>query len=244
MNNTKPRFLPGGDSTLFIEFDNIIKPEVGRRVWNTLCEIQKSKIPGVIESVPTYKSLLIYYDPLQIEFEELRSRLEILTLSIEDRQLHKPTVTEIPTVYGNEYGPDLEFVARHNELTTEEVITIHTSTTYLIYMLGFIPGFPYLGGMSPKIATPRKKTPRKIVPSGSVGIVGNQTVIYSNESPGGSQLIGRTPIKLFDIGKEPPALLHSQEYITFIRITQEEFVIIQKEAIRGIYQVNRSYLKE
>jgi len=142
-------------------------------------------------------------------------------------------VTEVPTIYGNEYGPDLEFVAKHNGLTPEEVVQIHAGTAYLIYMLGFMPGFVYLGGMSPKIATPRLETPRIKIPGGSVGIAGSQTGIYPAESPGGWQLIGRTPLKLFDPYRQPPALLQAGNYVTFVSITPQEFARIKGEVEQG-----------
>jgi len=135
-----------------------------------------------------------------------------------------PTETiEIQVAYGNDFGPDLEFVAQHNNLTPEEVIQIHTSGTYLIYMLGFTPGYPFLGGLSEKIFTPRLENPRLVVPAGSVAIANNQTGIYPIDSPGGWQLIGRTPIKLYDPTGSPPILLKAGNYVSFKRISREEF---------------------
>ena len=229
----RPRFLPGGEKALFIEFGNVITPELNCRVRHMLLAIEKAGIPGVIEAVPTYRSLLLYYDPLQIGYKELRERLEALEQKPEDSEFPKPTVTEVPTIYGNEYGPDLEFVAKHNGLTPEEVVQIHAGTAYLIYMLGFMPGFVYLGGMSPKIATPRLETPRIKIPGGSVGIAGSQTGIYPAESPGGWQLIGRTPLKLFDPYRQPPALLQAGNYVTFVSITPQEFARIKGEVEQG-----------
>ena len=236
----RPRFLTGGDKAFFIEFGNAVTPELIRRVRRLLLAIQNMKIPGVIETVPTYRSLLIYYDPLETSPLELRDRLEILEQSAEDSEFPRPTVTEIPTVYGNEYGPDLEFVAKHNGLSPEEVVRIHTSNVYLIYTLGFIPGFAYLGGLSSRIATPRLETPRSRIPSGSVGIAGSQTGIYPAESPGGWQLIGRTPIELFHPHKEPPALLQTGNHTIFVRITSQEFTRIKKEIQQGTYKVKET----
>ncbi len=244
MSYERPRFLTGGDKALFIEFGDAIEPELNRRVRRLLLAIQKARIPGLIEMVPTYRSLLVYYEPLQISPNELRDRLETLEQRTEDSEFPEPTVTEIPTVYGNEYGPDLEFVAKHNGLSPEEVVRIHTSTVYLIYMLGFIPGFTYLGGMSSSIATPRLETPRSKIPTGSVGIAGNQTGVYPAESPGGWRLIGRTPIELFHPDKEPPALLQTGNYVSFVEVTAQEFTRIKEEVQQGTYKVKEAPLGE
>ena len=145
---------------------------------------------------------------------------------------------EIPTAYGGEFGPDLELVAQHNNLSAAEVVQIHSDTRYLIYMIGFMPGFPYLGGMSPRIATPRKTTPRLKLPAGSVGIAGNQTGIYPAESPGGWQIIGRTPLELFRPTREPPAILQAGDYLTFVSVTPEEFAVIEEAVRDGTYLLN------
>ena len=147
-----------------------------------------------------------------------------------------PTVIEIPVLYGGEMGPDIENVAEHNHKTVEEVIKIHTSEEYLIYMIGFIAGFPYLGGMSKEIATPRLKSPRVKIEGGSVGIAGEQTGIYPVASPGGWQLIGRTPLKLYDADREKPVLLEAGQYIKFAAVTEEEYKKIEKEVEDGTYK--------
>ncbi|MFC2013615.1 5-oxoprolinase subunit PxpB [Chloroflexota bacterium] len=235
-----PRFLAGGDKALFIEFGNSITPELNRRVRQLMLAIQNAGIPVITEAVPTYRSLLVYYNPLKIGLNELRETLDALVQKEEDSQFLKPKATQIPIIYGGEYGPDLEFVAKQNGLSVKAVVQIHTSNSYLIYMLGFIPGFAYLGGMSPRIATQRLETPRIKIPAGSVGIAGNQTGIYPAESPGGWHLIGRTPLKLFDSNREPPALLQAGNYVTFVSITAEEFAIIREEVEQGIYVVKET----
>ncbi len=240
MFDQKPRFLAGGDKALFVEFGNAITPQLSRRVRRLLLAIEKAGIAGVIEAVPAYRSLLIHYDPLKIGPAELRDRLEALEQSAEDSQFPRPMVTEVPTVYGDQYGPDLEFVARHNGLAAEEVVRIHTGSVYPIYMMGFIPGFAYLGGVSSRIATPRLATPRSRIPAGSVGIAGSQTGIYPAESPGGWQLIGRTPLELFQPHREPPALLLTGNRVLFVRITPAEFSRIEAEVRQGIYRAKET----
>ena len=133
------------------------------------------------------------------------------------------TVVEVPTVYGGEFGPDLSFVASHNHLSEDEVIAIHSGTDYLVYMLGFIPGFTYLGGMDSRIATPRLSSPRTLIPAGSVGIAGEQTGTYPSDSPGGWQIIGRTPVTMYDMSKAQAALLKAGDYVRYVPIDESEF---------------------
>ncbi len=234
----EPRFLSGGDRAIFIEFGDSIDPDVNQRVRNLKLAIERAGIPGVVESVPTYRSLLVYFEPLQVSALKLRETVCHLLQSAIENELPKRRLIEIPTAYGGEFGPDLELVAQHNNLSAAEVVRIHSGTRYLIYMIGFMPGFPYLGGMSPRIATPRKTTPRLKLPAGSVGIAGTQTGIYPAESPGGWQIIGRTPLELFHTTREPPAILQAGDYLTFISVAPEEFTKI-KEAVRnGKYKLN------
>ena len=238
----RPRFLSGGDRALVIEFGDAIDPELNRRVRRLLLAIQEAELPELVEMVPTYRSLLVYYEPRQISPEELRAKLEVLAQKTEASELPEPKVTEVPTVYGGEYGRDLDFVAKHNGLSPEEVIRLHAGKAYLIYMLGFMPGFAYLGGMSPRIAAPRLPTPRVKIPAGSVGIAGNQTGIYPAESPGGWRLIGRTPMELFHPEKEPPALLQMGNHVKFVQITAQEFNRMKEEVEQGIYRVKETSL--
>lgn len=219
----KPRFLLAGDKGLLMEFGAAIDPEINRKVRHIFLSLEKMPISGVTEVIPTYRSLLISYDPFQIGVERLKQEILDREDKLDQLEIPPPETVEIPVAYGDDFGPDLEFVAEYNKLTPEEVVEIHTSGTYLIYMLGFTPGFPFLGGLSEKIFTPRRETPRMVVPAGSVGIAKNQTGIYPIDSPGGWQLIGKTPIRLYDPTGVPPILLKAGNYLKFKRISRKEF---------------------
>ena len=169
------RFVPAGDKAFVIEMDTGISPEINRKVHNLFLAIEKQGIPGVLDMVPTYRSLLINYDPLTLPSSELEEWVREMTQDLDETATGASRVVELPTVYGDDHGPDLGHVAEHNGLTEEEVIALHSGTDYLVYMMGFTPGFTYLGGMSEKIATPRLQTPRTAIPAGSVGIAERQT---------------------------------------------------------------------
>lgn len=218
-----PRVLPAGDLGILLEFGDKIDPEINQKVRKVFITLEKIAIDGIIEAVPTYRSILIFYDPSKTSFERLQHEILNIEKRLGEVIIPPPETIEIPVAYGGEYGPDIDFVAQHNHLTLEEVINIHTSGTYLIYMLGFTPGFPFLGGLSERLFTPRLKTPRAVVPAGSVGIANNQTGIYPIDSPGGWQIIGRTPIKLYNPDHENPILLKAGNYLKFKRITEAEY---------------------
>lgn len=230
------RYLVSGDCGLCVEFGNEISPDINKKIRAFKIAVEKSDIEGIVETIPTYRSLLVQYRPEKIRFKELKERFEGLMGSLDNIEIPPPTVIEIPVLYGGEMGPDLETVAEHSHKTPEEVIRIHTSEEYLIYMLGFIAGFPYLGGMSREIATPRLKSPRVKIEGGSVGIAGEQTGIYPVASPGGWQLIGRTPLKLYDAEREKPVLLESGQYIRFRAVTEAEYEQIEKAVNGNTYQ--------
>lgn len=231
------RFLLTGDTSLTAEFGNEISEEINAKIRAFNIALTESKIPGIVETVPTYRSLMIHYDPGVIPYAALIKKLQGLLGQLDKIQIPPSDVLEIPVLYGGEMGPDLAFVAEHNGKTEEEVIKIHTSTEYLIYMLGFTPGFTYLGGMSDEIATPRLKTPRVKIPAGSVGIAGSQTGVYPIDSPGGWQLIGRTPVRMYDSDRETPILPQAGQYIKFYAIDQAEFDRIAAEEAAGGYKV-------
>jgi KipI family sensor histidine kinase inhibitor len=216
----KPRFLPAGDSSLVIELGDEINKECNEEVIALYGKMKNVK--GVSEILPAYRSLLVYYDPFVTDFYELKEKTEekfraIRTQKIEGREF------EIPVCYGGEFGPDLSFVAQYNELSEEDVIKIHCSRDYRIYMLGFLPGFPYLGGMDERIAAPRLEKPRTRIPAGSVGIAGKQTGIYPLESPGGWRIIGRTQFRLYNPLAEDPVPISAGDTIRFIRISKSEY---------------------
>ncbi|MFI3249906.1 MAG: 5-oxoprolinase subunit PxpB [Eubacteriales bacterium] len=228
------RFLLGGDCAITVEFGNEIRPEINHKIRALSFSLAKSGISGVRELVPTYRSLMIHYDPEILSYSTLVHHLEVLLQGLEEVALPPSTVLEIPVLYGGEGGPDLDFVGSYNGKSAQEVIDLHSSAEYLIYMLGFTPGFSYLGGLSDEIATPRLETPRVKIPAGSVGIAGSQTGIYPIDSPGGWQLIGRTPVKLYDPHRAVPILLQAGDYIHFTPIDQDEFDrITQLEAQSG-----------
>ncbi|SJZ85461.1 5-oxoprolinase subunit PxpB [Garciella nitratireducens] len=231
----KIKYLQAGDQAVNIEFGNEISEEINRKIRAMTLTIEKEKIEGIVEVVPTYRSLMIHYNPLKVEYKRLINKLKELESNLENIDLPAPEVIEIPTLYGGEYGPDIEKVASYNELSIEEVIQIHSSKEYLIYMLGFTPGFSYLGGMDQRIATPRLSSPRTKIPGGSVGIAGKQTGIYPIDSPGGWQLIGRTPLKLFDPQSKNPILLKAGNYVVFKPIGKEEYERIKNQVERRTY---------
>ncbi|MEE9247139.1 MAG: 5-oxoprolinase subunit PxpB, partial [Dehalococcoidia bacterium] len=233
----QPRFRLGGDRALYIEVGDVISPQVNRRVKGLLDAIDEAAIEGVQALAPTYRSILVYYDPLKIPLEELKQRLSDLGRALPDASSSEARIFEIPTLYGGEFGPDLDFVASHTGLSPEEVIRIHAGTDYLVYMVGFNPGFPYLGGMPENIATPRLETPRVKIPAGSVGIAEAQTGIYPLESPGGWRLIGRSPLKMFDPSRDPPALVEAGDLVRFVSIDEARYQDIQGEVEAGRYQV-------
>lgn len=233
----KPRFLLGGDKTLYVELGDEISPEINQKVRAVSNAIDKAHIHGLIDLLPTYRSIQVYYDPLKIPLNKLKEQLTTLSQEASEETKRIGKVVEIPVAYGGEFGPDLGFVASHNNLTADAVIEIHCSIDYLVHMLGFNTGFPYLGGLPEKIATPRLNTPRVRVPAGSVGIAESQTGIYPLESPGGWQLIGRSPIRLFDPIRESPVLTEPGDYIRFVPIDESKYREIEKRVASGSYQV-------
>lgn len=231
-----PRYLTAGDQGVVVEFGEAIDPAINRRVRDLFLALDAHPVAGIVDLVPTYRSLLITYDPLVLPADRLREALDARLARLAATPAPSPRVLEVPTAYGGAFGPDLAFVATHNGLSEQDVVAIHSGTDYLVYMMGFSPGFPYLGGMSERIATPRLKTPRTAIPAGSVGIAQTQTGIYPVESPGGWQLIGRTPVALFDAGRQPPVFVEAGDYIRFRPISVREYDELAEAIAQGTWQ--------
>ena len=234
-----PRFLPVGDSAVSIEFGDSIDPETNGAVRNLVVSLEQNMLDGVIDLVPSYRSLLVNYNPMSVQLPLLIDSIVGLLSREFEGVIHNAKVIEIPTLYGGEAGPDLDFVCTHNDLTSDEVIRIHSTPRYLVYMLGFSPGFPYLGGMPPSIETPRLDTPRIVIPAGSVGIAEKQTGIYPTAGPGGWRLIGKTPLAFFDPSRDPPCLLNPGDYLKFISIEEEQYYEIAHQIKAGTYSHRR-----
>jgi len=223
--------FPLGDGALTIDFGNRIDPETNEKVLRLFHAIQHRNIPFFTDLIPAYSSLTVCYDPSliyehktngQTVFEAVAGMIEQLEFS--DIPLpYQPRTHEIPVCYAPSFAPDIEEVAAFHRLTIEEVIQLHTGKSYRVYMLGFLPGFAYMGTIEEKIAMPRKTEPRARVEPGSVGIAGRQTGIYPMVSPGGWQLIGRTPVCIFDDQYSEPALFFPGDEVRFISITEHEF---------------------
>jgi inhibitor of KinA len=230
--------IPLGDSALVVrvreQFEDAPDETLDevRRVFQLL---QRAEIPGVIELAPAYTSVAVFFDPDAIlkanraasgAFEWLGTRIHSAVAGVGDRRRGKrktSRVIEIPVCYDREFAPDLEDVAKHAEISAQEVVDLHSTSEYRVACIGFVPGFTFLAGLPRNLGTPRRDVPRKEIPPGSVGIGGAQTGIYPLRSPGGWNLIGRTPLKLFDPSKNPPTLLHPGDRVRFRAITREEF---------------------
>jgi KipI family sensor histidine kinase inhibitor len=238
------RYLTAGDRALVVEFGNKISEDINSRVRSMMIAVERENIEGIIEITPTYRSLMIHYNPMKISYSKLLTDLKILEKKLKDIDIPLPEIIEIPVLYNGENGPDIINVAEHNNITTQEVIDIHSSREYLIYMLGFTPGFPYLGGMDERISTPRLGTPRTKINSGSIGIAGSQTGIYPIDSPGGWQIIGKTPLNLYDAFRDPPILLDPGNYIKFVPVNLSEYNSIEEAVKNNNYQIKKYSKKE
>ena len=230
------RIKPVGDCAMAVEFEEKISPEIHRQVRALQLALERQALPGVLETVPTYCAVLVCYDPVRTSYPVLRAAAERLLETLDQAELPPCTVYELPVCYGGELGPDLPRVAQYSGRTEEEVVALHARGDYLVYMLGFTPGFPYLGGMDPAIAAPRLPSPRISIPGGSVGIAGEQTGVYPMASPGGWNLIGRTPARLYRERGDRLFLLRPGDHIQFCPVSPVEFRRIADLEAAGKYQ--------
>ena len=217
------RIRLSGDRALLAEYGDGIDPVVNEKVRAVTALLKKNLPAGVEAVVPAYRSLSLLYDPLVTNPARLAEILQALETDFRVAPVAEPKVVPIPVCYGGEFGPDIGVVAEHTGLREEEITAIHASVDYPIYMIGFTPGFCYLGGLDPRLQTPRRKTPRTNLPAGSVGVAESQTGMYPVESPGGWQIIGRTPLRLFAPARENPFLYEAGDRIRFVPIAQAEF---------------------
>lgn len=217
------KIKPAGDRAVLVKLGDSISEVVNQRVMELERKLAERRLSGIVETVPAFASLLVCYNPLITDYEAVAAQIRKLENETKGGMAREGRIVEIPVCYGGEYGEDLPFVARHAGLTEEEVVRIHSERIYRIYMLGFLPGFPYLGGLDARIFTPRLAKPRIRIPAGSVGIGGEQTGIYPVESPGGWQLIGRTPYRLFSPDMNGRLLYEAGDRIRFVPISGPEF---------------------
>jgi KipI family sensor histidine kinase inhibitor len=215
--------IPASDASLLVAFGNDISLELHRCVLSLFRTLQAQADPRIRNLHPAYASLLVDFDPLLLGHEELAAHLErMLGVLLSDTEATRDIV-EIPVCYGGEFGPDLVEVAAYHKLSEEEVIRLHSTGTYLVYFLGFSPGFAYLGGLPKELHTSRLSTPRKFVPAGTLGIAGSQTGVYPVSSAGGWRLIGRTPLSMFNPDALSPARLQPGDAVKFVPIDRATF---------------------
>ena len=221
---------PLGDQALLIDYGGLISTETNRAVFRLFQQLKEAAVPFVTDLVPAYSSLAVCYDCWSLQrrhggsaYEWMAQKVQELSAAALDGPMPEGRHLRIPVCYGADYGPDLPDLARFSNMTAAEVVQVHSETRYRVFMIGFLPGFPYLGTVDERISMPRRATPRTEVPAGSVGIAGRQTGIYPLASPGGWQIIGRTPIALFRPENDPPVVAEPGDEITFFPISQDEF---------------------
>ncbi|HEX7125597.1 MAG TPA: 5-oxoprolinase subunit PxpB [Thermodesulfobacteriota bacterium] len=228
MPGAYPRIRAAGDRAIVVEFGETIDPAISAMVTRLDARLAALRPAGLVETVPTYRSLMVHHDPVAGDPEALAATLERLAVEAAREPRASPNgarvgrLVEVPVVYGGDEGPDMAYVCERTGLSPEEVVRRHTAPTYVVYMLGFLPGYPYLGGLDPSLAVPRLATPRLRIPGGSVGIGGQQTGIYTLESPGGWAIIGRTSLTLFDPLREEPCLILAGDRVRFVAVARQE----------------------
>ena len=217
------RIVPAGDAAFVVEFEERIDPAISVRGAALAEAVVAEHVAGVRDVVPTYRSVAVYFDPLQTDQEALLAVIERLSAGLVPAERQRRAPVRVPVCYGGEYGPDLDRVAAYAGMSAADVVELHANVVYRVLMLGFTPGFAYMGVVDARIAAPRLETPRPRVARGSVGIAKEQTGIYPSDSPGGWQLIGRTPLRPFDLSRPDPCLFHSGDEVQFVPIAPREF---------------------
>jgi KipI family sensor histidine kinase inhibitor len=217
------RIVPSGDSAIVVELEARVAPEVNARAIRLADAVQAAAIAGVRDVVPTYRSVAVFFDPLRTDYRGLVEWLEGRADQLAEAPIEERPAITVPVCYEGELGPDLAAVAAFANMSPQDVIAIHAGATYRVFMLGFMPGFAYMGVLDPRIAMPRRSTPRVRVPCGAVGIAGSQTGIYPAETPGGWQLVGRTPLKPFDVTRPAPFLFQPGDAVRFVPIERDEY---------------------
>lgn len=230
------RYLPAGDEAMVIEFGKTIDEEINNRVISMATSIRNKRIKGVREILPTYRSLMVFYNPKKISYIRLVSTVKALGFKENEGEEEEKKTLIVPCCYDDSFGPDLSDMSKELGLTKEEIVKIHSEKKYKIYMLGFLPGFVYLGGLDKRINIPRLQTPRTKIPARSVGIGGAQTGVYPVDSPGGWRLIGSTPLDFYDIKREDPILCEAGEYIRFRPVSKPEYSDIRRDIEVGNYK--------
>lgn len=237
MNDLNPYNIYAlSDRSAVIDLGNFIDPEVNRKVLLMESWLRVHPFPGLLDLVPAYSSLTVLYDPAalyahrlegQTVFDLVSQKLHTAWSQAPDADLDRPRTVSIPACYDPVFGFDLEEIAAAKDLEVEELVQLHCATGYRVYMVGFLPGFAYMGTVNERLVVPRRIQPRE-VPAGAIGIAGWQTGIYPLASPGGWQIVGRTPLKLFEVNKKPPALLRAGDIVKFHPISLEEFESIAR----------------
>jgi KipI family sensor histidine kinase inhibitor len=232
----EPRLLPAGDCAVSVELADEISREANARVLTLERLLAEAKLPGVVETLPTFRSLLVSYDPLVLDWDRLAERIRALAPGLAAATPPPGRRVELPCAYGGAHGPDLDEVARRLELTTDQVVRLHAGAEYFVFFVGFTPGLPYMTGMPERLTIPRLDRPRTKTPPGSVGIGGTQCSIYSVESPGGFWLLGRTPLRLYDPAASDPILLRAGDRVRFRAIDAAEYEAIAGAVAAGTYR--------
>ncbi len=232
----EPRLLPCGDRALSVELGDEISREINARVLALEYLIQQKSLPGVTETVPTFRALLVYYDPFTVGYEELCAALKGLVAQARPDVLPPARTVELPCCYGGELGFELDAAAAKIGLSPDEMARLHARADYYVYFVGFTPGLPYMTGMPERLTIPRLETPRTKTPPGSVGIGGTQCSIYSVESPGGFWVLGRTPLRLYDPAAPDPILLRAGDHVRFRMIDRTEYDRIAAAVAAGTFR--------